>query len=90
MLSIIFLLDRLIWLYELMVIVRCVISFFPVDAYNPIIRFITQITEPLMDAVRKAFPFLLAGGLDLSPIVILFLLDFTRRYIASTAAGFLL
>lgn len=90
MTSFLYFFDRLIWLYELIVIVRCVITWFPVDADNPLFRIIAQLTEPLMDAVRKAFPFLITGGLDLSPIVILFLLDVTRRYIASAAYGFLI
>ncbi|MEW6237876.1 MAG: YggT family protein [Candidatus Omnitrophota bacterium] len=88
MLSIIRLLDRILWLYEAIIIVRCILSWAQALPNNPIIRFIYQITEPLMDAVRRAFPFLAMGGFDLSPIVIILLIDFTRRYLYSLLIPF--
>ncbi len=83
MASLIQLVNTLIWLYELLILARCVTSWIQADPANPIVRFIAQLTDPLLDATRKAFPFLVQGGLDLSPLVILFLIDFTRRYLLS-------
>jgi len=79
------LIDRLIGLYELVIIVRCILSFVQPNPFNPIVRFLYQITDPLLDAVRRAFPFLVTGGFDLSPILVFFLLQVTRQYLVSFA-----
>jgi YggT family protein len=81
MYGILVIISRLIYLYEIIIFIRCILSFVQPDPRNPIVRFIYQITDPLMDAVRRAFPFLAAGGIDFSPIVIIFLLEATRHII---------
>ncbi len=83
MIFIINLLNSVVRLYELIIIVRCILSWVQVPPRNPLVRLIYQLTDPLMDAVRRAFPFLASGGIDFSPIVIFLLIDFTRRYIIS-------
>lgn len=69
-------------IYTFVVIIRCVMSFVRPNPWNPFVRFIYQVTDPLMDALRRAFPFLVVGGIDLSPIVIIFLVQFTAMYLA--------
>ncbi len=77
--GIIGLIDQLISLYQLIIIISVIMTWVQANPYNPIVRFIYQITEPLLDAVRNAFPFVVVGGLDLSPLIVLFLLSFTRQ-----------
>ncbi len=83
MVGLFMLLARVVQLYIYILIARCILSFVRPNPYNPIVRFIYQITDPLMDAVRRAFPFLAIGGLDLSPIAIIFLLQFTLQVLGS-------
>jgi YggT family protein len=53
----------MIWL----IIVRCILSFVRHDPYQPIIRFIYDVTEPVMAPFRRWLP--AAGGIDFSPII---------------------
>jgi YggT family protein len=51
----------LVWL----IIGRCILSFIRHDPYHPIIKFIYEVTEPVMSPFRRLLP--PAGGLDFSP-----------------------
>ena len=71
--------DVIRWL----VIARIILSFIPlftkIDPYHPVIRFIGEITEPLMAPFRKLIPPI--GGMDLSPIVLFLVLEFARTLV---------
>ena len=79
MADLLLLVSRAIDIYILILIARVLMSWFQPDPYNPLVRFICQITDPFLDAVRRACPFLVMGGLDLSPIAAIFLLEISRR-----------
>jgi len=53
----------------IVVVARAVLSWVSPDPYNPIVRIIIQISEPLLYPVRRRLPVL--GGMDLSPIVVI-------------------
>ncbi|MBU7008588.1 YggT family protein [Phosphitispora fastidiosa] len=71
--------DVIRWL----VIARIILSFIPmftrIDPYHPLIRFVMEITEPLMAPFRRLIP--PVGGLDLSPIVLFLVLEFARTLV---------
>lgn len=73
------LLAQLVTIFQLMIVVRIILTWVQVSPFNPFVRFLSQVCDPLLDATRNAFPFLAQGGIDFSPIVVLFLLDFTKR-----------
>jgi YggT family protein len=75
-------LDMLLSLYMWIIIARAVLSWVNPDPYNPIVRFIHQATEPVLYQVRRYLPFF--GGIDFSPIVVLFLIVFLKTAIVST------
>ncbi|MBN2330146.1 MAG: YggT family protein [Candidatus Omnitrophica bacterium] len=79
--SLFFFIARLIQIYEIVIVIRIVISWIQMDPYNSLVQFIARITDPLLDAVRRSFPFLVGGGIDFSPILVFFLLDATQRVI---------
>ena len=64
-------LSTLLWMYQWIVIAGVVLSWVNPDPYNPIVRFIRNVTEPLFYQVRRWLPFLVVSGIDLSPIVVL-------------------
>ncbi|HPO10828.1 MAG TPA: YggT family protein [bacterium] len=70
-------------LYIFAIIARVLMSWVQPNPSNPIVQFICRITDPFLDAVRRACPFLVIGGLDLSPIAAIMLLEFTYRYLTS-------
>ena len=66
-------------IYAFIVLVRALLSWFPnVDHSNPIIQFLHQATEPVLQPVRNAlrnsFPQL--QSVDLSPLVVLVIIQF--------------
>ena len=56
------------------ILIRVLLSWFPVDPSNPIIRVIYEITEPVLAPFRRVIPRI--GMLDLSPLAALMLLGF--------------
>lgn len=58
------------------ILVRVILSWVAPDPANPVTRIIIQITEPVMAPARKVLPPM--GGLDLSPILVLLLIQFLR------------
>lgn len=58
-------------LYMWIVIISALLSWVNPDPYNPIVRTLRNLTEPVFFRVRRWLPFLNIGGLDLTPIVIL-------------------
>ena len=65
--------------YIIAFIARAIFSWFNPDPYNSIIRFIYQITDPVLERVRKFVP--LIGDIDISPIIIILALIFLRSFL---------
>jgi len=63
-------LGMLLQLYMWVIIARVVISWVNADPYNPIVRAIANVTEPVLYRIRRSLP-VFAGGIDFSPIVVL-------------------
>jgi YggT family protein len=64
------LLDYIFWA----ILIRVLMSWIMPDPYNPFVQIMVQITEPVMAPARRVLPPF--GGLDLSPILVLFLIQF--------------
>ena len=62
------------FLYILLVaiIARALLSWFPISRTNPFVRLVHQITDPLIDPVRRIMP--RTGMIDLSPMIVVILL----------------
>lgn len=71
-------LSGLLQIYFWIVIIAAVLSWVQPDPYNPIVRALYGMTEPVFDWVREHLP-VYFGGLDLSPIVILITIQFVQR-----------
>ncbi len=68
---------NLIGLYVLIIFVRIVLSWFPIDPDGPIATFhglLHLLTEPILGPLRRVLPSVPIGQirLDLSPIIVLF------------------
>ncbi len=72
----------LIQLYTLVLIARAIMTWIPnIDLSNPIVRFIFDITEPVLRPIRQALP--AQGGMDFSPIVVFIGLSILSRVIVA-------
>ena len=69
------LLDVYFWV----ILVRALLSWVSPDPYNPIVRFLTLVTEPVLRPFRRLVPPHRTGGLDLSPLLVLLLIQFVRN-----------
>jgi YggT family protein len=63
--------------YVWVLIIRAVISWVSPDPYNPIVRALYSITEPVLSFLRRKFP-LMAGSIDFSPMVAILLVWFLQ------------
>ncbi len=75
--------DIALELYMWVVIARAVISWVNPDPYNPIVRFLCQLTDPVLDRLHRLVP-LVIGGIDLSPIVLILAIQFLRNFLVTT------
>ena len=69
------------------VIARAVLSWVNPDPFNPIVRFIHNITEPVLFQIRKRIP-VHFGGIDISPIIIILGIYFLRSFIVNSLLRF--
>jgi YggT family protein len=73
-------LDMLLWLYMWVIIARVVISWVNADPYNPIVRAIVNVTEPVLYRIRRFLP-VFVGGIDFSPIVVFAAIYFLQIFL---------
>ena len=87
--SLIVVVDRAVELLTILVFVRILLSWIPsVDYGHPIISFIVRVTDPILQPVRRLMPPI--GGLDLSPIIAIFLLQLVGRLLHQILLSLLL
>ena len=70
-------------LYMWIIIARAVISWVNPDPYNPIVRFLYSITDPVLLAIRRRLP-LSFGGIDFSPILVILAIIFLQRFLVAS------
>lgn len=69
-------------LFMWVIIARAVLSWVNPDPYNPIVRFIYNITEPVLHPIRSRIPFM--GGIDLSPLIVIFGVIFLQHFVVDS------
>lgn len=63
-------LNMVLTIYMYIIIAGAVLSWVNPDPYNPIVRFIHNVTEPVLYQVRRRIP-LNFGGIDFSPLIVI-------------------
>ncbi|MCD6320128.1 MAG: YggT family protein [Candidatus Desulfofervidaceae bacterium] len=76
-------LDVLLTLYMWIIIIRALISWVNPDPYNPIVRFLYNVTEPVLYYIRRYLP-VVFGGIDLSPLVAILIVIFLQKFLVNT------
>ena len=71
------LINLLFTVYSFAIIARSLLPWFRVSPYHPAMRFLIQITEPVLAPLRRYIPPM--GGLDFTPMVALLLLWFVEQ-----------
>ncbi len=70
-------------LYMWIIIGRAVISWVNPDPYNPIVRFLNSVTEPVLYPIRRRMP-INFGGIDFSPILVIMAIIFLQTFLVQS------
>ncbi|NPA52421.1 MAG: YggT family protein [Aquificae bacterium] len=76
-------LDTALFLYMWVVIISALISWVNPDPYNPIVRFLRNVTEPVYRLIRRYIPTVF-GGIDLAPLIVIFIIMFLRYFVVQS------
>ena len=79
-------LDVVLTIFMWIVIARAVLSWVSPDPYNPIVRFIHKVTEPVLYQIRRRIP-VNFGGIDFSPIIVFLAIIFLQRFVVHSLYG---
>lgn len=73
-------LDIALYIYMWIIIIRALISWVSPNPYNPIVRFLYRVTEPVLQPVRRILP-LQGLGVDFSPIIVILVIYILQRFL---------
>jgi YggT family protein len=77
------LLHLVLMAYMWIIIARAILSWVSPDPFNPIVRFLYRVTEPVLRPIRYRLP-TMSMGLDLSPMVVMLVIYFLDGFLVST------
>jgi len=81
MLQLVGLVRFLFEIYSFILLARVLLSWFQVDPYNPIVRLLHQLTEPVLAPIRRLLP--MTGPIDFSPILAFILILVVEQIVVS-------
>lgn len=76
-------LDIGLTLFMWIIIARAVISWVNPDPYNPIVKFLNSVTEPVLYPIRRRLP-IYFGGIDFSPILVILAIIFIQSFLVQS------
>ncbi len=74
-------LGGLLKVYFWIVLISAILSWVRPDPYNPIVRTLRMLTEPVYYRIRKLLPFTYTSGIDFSPIIVLICIELMERIV---------
>jgi len=74
-------------IYMWLIIARVLLSWAAPDPYNPIVRALYRLTEPVLSYFRRHLP-LVYGGLDFSPIAVLVAIPLVKVLLVGALYGY--
>lgn len=70
-----YILDIYMWI----IIIAALISWVNPDPYNPIVRFLRAVTEPVLNPIRRRIGYRL-GPIDISPLIVILVIIFIQTF----------
>ncbi len=77
LISILQFINLIIGIYIWVVIIAALITWVQPNPYNPIVRFLWNVTEPVYRYIRRFIPTVI-GGFDIAPIILILVLEFLQ------------
>lgn len=78
--------DTLATALMIAILIRAILSWFPISRENPFAQVVFQVTEPVLAPLRRVVPSL--GMIDITPLVALLLLQMIQVMIQSLRGTF--
>jgi YggT family protein len=76
-------LDILLGMYKWIIIISALISWVNPDPYNPVVRFLYQVTDPVLRPIRRLIGYRL-GPIDISPLIVIIAIIFVQSFLIKT------
>jgi len=76
-------LDNVITLYVIVIVIHALLSWVSPNPLNPIVRALTTLSDFILDPIRRLIP-MHSLGVDLSPIIAVLFLYFTKLFVVQT------
>ena len=74
-LAVAILLKTLLYVFIVAILIRIILSWLGPQGPNPVLSLLYSLTEPLLGRARRMLPALSIGGFDLTPVVVLIVLQ---------------
>jgi len=72
-------LDIVLSVYMWIIIIAAIISWVSPDPYNPIVRFLYSVTDPVLRPIRRRIG--IFSGIDISPLIVILIIIFIRKFL---------
>jgi YggT family protein len=72
--------NMLLEVYKWVVIIAVLISWVNPDPYNPIVKFLYSVTDPVFRPIRRVIGYRL-GPIDISPIIVILAIIFVQSFL---------
>jgi len=73
--------DIVLTLVYWLILIRALISWVNPDPFNPIVRFLYNTTEPILQPVRRLLP---PMAFDISPVIVFLLIMFLKPFLVTS------
>ncbi|MBZ0157599.1 MAG: YggT family protein [Alphaproteobacteria bacterium] len=74
-------------IYYWIVIIAALVSWVNPDPYNPIVRFLYSVTDPVLRPIRRLIGYRL-GPIDISPLIVILAIIFIQRFLIRSLIEF--
>ncbi len=79
-----YILKGLLQVYFWVVVISALLTWVRPDPYNPVVRTLRALTEPVYYRIRKLLPFTYTSGIDFSPVIVLICIELLDRILVNS------
>lgn len=77
--------DKFLYILEIFILIRVIISWFPVSRDNPLVELVYTLSEPILSPIRRLIKHSIFGGkgqiFDISPLIAFLVLQYLQNLI---------
>jgi len=77
-----YILNTILTIYMWIIIISALLSWVNPDPYNPIVRFLYSVTEPVLRPIRRRLG--ISMGIDFSPMIVILIIMFLKYFIVAS------